>query len=112
MLAPWLRVEPLFDIGPGAFKPAPRVVSSFARLTPHASPPIPTAHPREYAAVVAAAFSQRRKTLRNALKPLLAEHEIVSAGVEPGVRAETISPAAYAALAAQLAARSSTAASP
>jgi 16S rRNA (adenine1518-N6/adenine1519-N6)-dimethyltransferase len=111
MLAPWLRVEPLFDIGPGAFKPAPRVTSSFARLTPHAAPPIPTDRPREYAAVVAAAFSQRRKTLRNALKPLLTEREIAAAGVDPSVRAETVSPAAYAALAAQLAARSSAAAS-
>jgi 16S rRNA (adenine1518-N6/adenine1519-N6)-dimethyltransferase len=111
MLAPWLRVEPLFDIGPGAFKPAPRVVSTFARLTPHASPPISTAHPREYAAVVAAAFSQRRKTLRNALKALLTEREIAAAGIEPGVRAETVSPAGYARLAAQLAAKSSTAAS-
>ena len=37
MLAPWLRVEPLFDIGPGAFRPPPRVISTFVRLAPHAA---------------------------------------------------------------------------
>lgn len=105
MLAPWLKVEPLFDIGPGAFRPPPRVTSSFARLTPHLSAPIGLAHPQQYAAAVSAAFSQRRKTLRNALKPLLTEQDIVAAGIDPGARAETIAPAGYAALAAQLAAK-------
>ncbi len=105
MLAPWLAVEPLFDIGPGAFRPPPRVVSSFARLTPHAEPPVPQGHPREYAVVVAAAFSQRRKTLRNSLRPLLSEPEIAAAGIDPGARAETISPVGFAALAERLAAK-------
>lgn len=104
MLAPWLKVEPLFDIGPGAFRPPPHVISCFARLTPHAAPPIPQDHPREYARVVAAAFAQRRKTLRNSLRALLKEAEIVRAGLDAGARAETIPPAGYAALAAQLAA--------
>ena len=103
MLAPWLKVEPLFDIGPGAFRPPPRVVSTFARLTPHQRSPISTEHPRQFAAVVAAAFSQRRKTLRNALKPLLAQAQIQEAGIDPGARAETVSPAQYASLAALLA---------
>lgn len=108
MLAPWLKVDSLFDIGPGAFRPPPRVMSSFARLSPYATPPIPVEHPREFAAVVAAAFSQRRKTLRNALKPLLSKQEIAAAGVDPGARAETIPPVGYAALAAQRARRAET----
>ncbi len=102
MLAPWLRVEPLFDIGPGAFKPPPRVDSTFVRLRPHATPPFELGDLRKYAAVVAAAFSQRRKTLRNALKPLLGEAQISAAGIDPGVRAETLPPAAFAALASQV----------
>ncbi len=105
MLAPWLAVEPLFDIGPGAFRPPPRVTSSFARLTPHASPSVPQEHPREYSAIVAAAFSQRRKTLRNSLRPLLSAEEIAAAGIDPGARAETISPRGFAALADRLAAK-------
>ena len=64
MLAPWLAVEPLFDIGPGAFRPPPRVTSTFVRLLPHATPPFALGDPRKFAKVVAAAFSQRRKTLR------------------------------------------------
>jgi 16S rRNA (adenine1518-N6/adenine1519-N6)-dimethyltransferase len=104
MLAPWLKVEPLFDIGPGAFRPPPKVTSSFARLIPHTTSPVSLAHPREFAQVVAAAFSQRRKTLRNALRALLTESQIQAASVDPGARAETLSPAAFAELAAQLAA--------
>lgn len=103
MLAPWLKVEPLFDIGPGAFRPAPKVTSSFARLTPYPKPPISMEYPRQFAAVVAAAFSQRRKTLRNALKSLLTQAQIEEAGIDPGARAETISPAQYASMAAVLA---------
>jgi 16S rRNA (adenine1518-N6/adenine1519-N6)-dimethyltransferase len=98
MLAPWLRVEPLFDIGPGAFRPPPRVVSTFVRLVPHASPPFPLHAPARFSAVVAAAFSQRRKTLRNALKPLLTEEQIRRAGIDPSLRAEVIAPAGFAAL--------------
>jgi 16S rRNA (adenine1518-N6/adenine1519-N6)-dimethyltransferase len=102
MLAPWLAVQRLFDIGPGAFRPPPRVVSTFVRLLPHASPPFPIGDQRKFSSVVAAAFSQRRKTLRNALKPLLSERQIELAGIDPGARAETIPPAGFAALAAQL----------
>jgi 16S rRNA (adenine1518-N6/adenine1519-N6)-dimethyltransferase len=103
MLAPWLGVEPLFDIGPGAFRPPPRVTSTFVRLLPHASPPFHIADHRKFASVVSAAFSQRRKTLRNSLKPLLSDRQIELAGIDPGARAETIAPAGFAALAAQLA---------
>lgn len=102
MLAPWLSVEPLFDIGPGAFRPPPRVTSTFVRLVPHAVPPFTIDNHRSFANVVAAAFSQRRKTLRNALKQLLSERQIELAGIDPGARAETVEPAGFAALAAQL----------
>lgn len=99
MLAPWMRVEPLFDIGPGAFRPPPRVTSTFVRLTPHAAPPFELAAPARFAAIVAAAFAQRRKTLRNSLKALLSEEQIRRAGIDPSRRAETVAPAGFAALA-------------
>jgi 16S rRNA (adenine1518-N6/adenine1519-N6)-dimethyltransferase len=99
MLAPWLRIEPLFDIGPGAFRPPPRVVSTVVRLVPHAESPFRISDPQRFAAVVAAAFSQRRKTLRNALKALLNEEQIRNAGIDPAARAEVIAPAGFAALA-------------
>lgn len=99
MLAPWLKVEPLFDIGPGAFRPPPRVISTFVRLVPHCAPPFRIHDHARFAAVVAAAFSQRRKTLRNALKTLLTEEQIRQAGIDPAARAEVIAPAGFAALA-------------
>jgi len=102
MLAPWLQIDPLFDIGPGAFRPPPRVMSTFVRVVPRAEP-LRIDHPRQYAAVVAAAFSHRRKTLRNALKPLLESRDIATAGVDPGLRAEVLTPDAYAALSIELA---------
>ncbi len=99
MLAPWLKVEPLFDIGPGAFRPPPKVVSTVVRLRPYESPPFDVSEPKRFAAVVAAAFSQRRKTLRNALRSLLSAEQILAAGIDPGARAEVISPAQFADLA-------------
>jgi len=99
MLAPWLRIEPLFDIGPGAFRPPPRVMSTVVRLVPHTTPPFAVTDPDRFARVVAAAFSQRRKTLRNSLRSLLDEEQIRAAGVDPGARAEVIAPAQFAALA-------------
>jgi 16S rRNA (adenine1518-N6/adenine1519-N6)-dimethyltransferase len=52
-----------------------------------------------YGRVVAAAFAQRRKTLRNALRALLDIAAIESAGVDPGARPETLTPEAFGALA-------------
>ncbi|HEX7115317.1 MAG TPA: 16S rRNA (adenine(1518)-N(6)/adenine(1519)-N(6))-dimethyltransferase RsmA [Steroidobacter sp.] len=104
MLAPWLEVIPLFDIGPGAFRPPPRVVSTFVRLKPRAVP-LRIEHPREYEIIVAAAFAQRRKTLRNALKPLLEGAAIEAVGIDPGLRAEVLPAEAFATLAEQLARR-------
>jgi 16S rRNA (adenine1518-N6/adenine1519-N6)-dimethyltransferase len=102
MLAPWLRVEPLFDIGPEAFRPPPRVMSTIVRLIPHAGAPFVIEDQALFASVVMAAFSQRRKTLRNALKTLLSAEQIEAAGIDPGLRAEVLPPASFAALAAQL----------
>lgn len=104
MLAPWLRVEPLFDIGPEAFRPPPKVMSTVVRLVPHIEPPFVIADQVKFAQVVLAAFSQRRKTLRNALRALLSAEQIQAAGIDPSVRAETLPPAEFAKLAAQLSA--------
>ena len=104
MLAPWVRVEPLFDIGTGAFSPPPKVVSTFFALRAHERAPFEFGDRAAYARVVAAAFAQRRKTLRNSLGDLLAPAQIVAAGVDPAARPETLSPAQFAALARELAA--------
>jgi 16S rRNA (adenine1518-N6/adenine1519-N6)-dimethyltransferase len=98
MLSPWVEVARLFDVGPGAFQPPPRVWSSVARLTVRARPAFP-ANPA-FPAVVAAAFAHRRKTLRNALRGLATAQQIESCGVDPGARPETVSPERFNAIAA------------
>jgi 16S rRNA (adenine1518-N6/adenine1519-N6)-dimethyltransferase len=97
MLAPWLRVEKLFDVGPGAFTPPPRVWSAVARLTVLSTPRFAVTD--QYAAVVARAFSQRRKTLRNSLRGHIADAHWQIAGVDPSARPETLTPEQFAALA-------------
>ena len=99
MLAARCEVKHLFDIGPGAFTPPPRVQSSFVRLTPWPDPPFPDADPALYARVVTQAFSMRRKTLRNSLKPIMDAEAILEADCDPGARAETLDPADFAHLA-------------
>jgi 16S rRNA (adenine1518-N6/adenine1519-N6)-dimethyltransferase len=97
------RVERLFSIGPGAFSPPPKVESAFVRLVPHAHPPTEVDRPDLFELVVRQAFAQRRKTLRNALRPLMADEELAAAGVDPGLRAEQLDIAAFARLADRLA---------
>ena len=100
MLAPWFEARHLFDVGPGAFTPAPRVWSAVATLKVRRKPAFEVPH--AFARTVSAAFSQRRKTLRNALRALMDVEAITAAGIDPGVRPETLSPAQFAALAAHV----------
>ena len=100
MLAVHCTVERLFDVGPGAFRPPPRVDSAIVRLVPHATAPFAVADPARFAAVVAAAFGQRRKTMRNSLAGLVDPAGFAAAGIDPGRRAETLAPADFARLAA------------
>lgn len=100
MLAPRVTVERLFDVGPGAFRPPPRVWSAVARLTVRQEPAFAVSP--HFGAVVAAAFSHRRKTLRNALRSLVTLEQIERCGVDPGVRPETLPPEAFNELAKTL----------
>lgn len=102
MLAPWVRVERLFDIGTGAFSPPPKVISTFFALHAWRTPPFPIADHAAFSRVVSAAFAQRRKTLRNSLAGLLDAEAIRAAGVDPSVRPESLPPERFAALAAIL----------
>jgi 16S rRNA (adenine1518-N6/adenine1519-N6)-dimethyltransferase len=104
MLAPHCVVESLFDVGPRAFRPVPKVTSSVARLVPHRAPPFAIDDEALFARVVAAAFSQRRKTLRNALRELASVQVMREAGIDATLRAERVTPGQYAALANRLAA--------
>ncbi|HLT04287.1 MAG TPA: rRNA adenine dimethyltransferase family protein, partial [Pseudomonas sp.] len=97
------QVEHLFNVGPGAFKPAPKVDSAIVRLVPHATPPHPAQDVRQLDRVVRAAFNMRRKTLRNTLKQLLGAEDIEAAGVDGSLRPEQLDLAAFVRLADRLA---------
>jgi 16S rRNA (adenine1518-N6/adenine1519-N6)-dimethyltransferase len=100
MLAAACRAEGLFRVGRGAFQPPPAVDSAVVRLVPHAADPFPMPDPDRFARVVAAAFSMRRKTLRNSLRGLIDAAQFAAAGIDAGRRPETLAPAEFASLAA------------
>lgn len=100
----WM-VESLFDVPPSAFRPQPKVWSSVARMQPHRTLPFPARDEACLGRVVASAFGQRRKTLRNALSSLAGEADLVALGIDPGARGETLGVAAFVAIANFLADR-------
>ena len=90
MLQAYCSVTPLFSVPPGAFRPPPKVDSAVVRLVPRAPEDIGVDDQARFAAVVRAAFGQRRKTLRNALSGVADAAAIEAAGLDPGDRAERI----------------------
>ncbi|BCX82816.1 16S rRNA (adenine1518-N6/adenine1519-N6)-dimethyltransferase [Methylomarinovum caldicuralii] len=92
------RIEKCFNVKPACFQPPPKVMSAVVRLTPHPRPPVGVGAYSVFETVVAKAFGQRRKTLRNALRGLLEADAIAACGVDPAARAETLPLEAFAAL--------------
>jgi 16S rRNA (adenine1518-N6/adenine1519-N6)-dimethyltransferase len=81
------------------FTPPPKVDSAVVRMRP-----LPAERPRArddalFASLVAAAFSQRRKTLRNAIRGLVPDTAYARAGIDPVRRGETLAVAEFVALA-------------
>ncbi|MBB5207284.1 16S rRNA (adenine(1518)-N(6)/adenine(1519)-N(6))-dimethyltransferase RsmA [Chiayiivirga flava] len=107
MLQAFAQVTPLFDVPPGAFRPPPKVDSAVVRVVPRAPGSIGVHDARLFAEVVKAAFSQRRKTLRNALAPLADADTLRACGVDPGARAEDVAVPRFVALGNALAQRRS-----
>jgi 16S rRNA (adenine1518-N6/adenine1519-N6)-dimethyltransferase len=89
-LAARCQVEALFDIRPGSFRPAPRVNSSFVRLSPDAQQRARIDNEELFDQLLRQAFNMRRKRLANALKGLISETDIKSLGIDPGLRAEQL----------------------
>jgi 16S rRNA (adenine1518-N6/adenine1519-N6)-dimethyltransferase len=101
VLAGWrTRAQILFDVPAAAFTPPPKVTSSVVFLTPLPEPVAP-ARLQTLSRVTAAAFGQRRKMLRQSLKAASprALEALDAAGVDPTLRAETLSIAQFCDLA-------------
>jgi|TARA_B100002003_G_scaffold63168_2_gene58412 16S rRNA (adenine1518-N6/adenine1519-N6)-dimethyltransferase len=93
------RVQPLFEVGPGAFRPAPKVDSAIVRLVPHKTLPHPAKDLATLQAVVRTAFNARRKTLRKALGGMVSVEQLQSLGINDGLRPENLGLADYVAIA-------------
>lgn len=104
IITQWLcTVRRLFDVPPRAFVPAPKVTSTVVQLTPRPAP-LAAAETGTLERVTAAAFGQRRKMLRSALRTLTADplRLLDAAGVAPTARAEELDIEAFCALARAL----------
>ena len=93
MLAPRVQAESLFDVGPGAFQPPPKVWSAVVRLAVRRAPAFAVSP--HFGAVVSAAFSHRRKTIRNALRNLVTPEQIAACDVDLMARPETLAPESF-----------------
>lgn len=102
VLAQW-RTSPriVLNLGPEAFTPPPKVSSAVVLFEPHERPQ-PACSAKTLARVTAAAFGQRRKMLRQSLKSLTPMPELLlhKVGLSPELRAEALTVAQFASLAA------------
>ena len=98
------RVETLFRVPAGAFSPPPRVESAVVRITPLETPVATLEEAPRLRTLVQNAFGMRRKQMRRVVRSLLAvdaataERLLETAGIDPEVRPETLSPAQFVAL--------------
>ncbi len=98
MLQYHLAMEYLITVPPEAFEPAPKVESAFVRCVPHAALPHQAKDEKHFAKIVLAAFGQRRKTLRNALKAWLNDSGFIALNINPQLRAENLTMAQFVAI--------------
>lgn len=99
MLQCRFAMELLFTVPAQAFQPAPKVESAVVRMEPLAKPAVAARDEKQFAQIVTAAFSQRRKTLRNTLKLYFSVAEMSALEIDAGLRAENLSVGDYAVLA-------------
>ena len=98
MLGCHLRIESLFDVPPEAFDPPPEVNSAVVRLDPLPPGSFSIEDEAGLSRLVARAFMQRRKTLRNALRNEADTADLEAVGIDPGLRPEQVPIDEYIAL--------------
>jgi len=91
MLQYRFAIDWLFDVPPQAFRPPPKVQSAVVRLLPRPAAALRVRDERHFATLVAAAFSQRRKMLRNSLHELLSAERLDQLAIAASARAEELS---------------------
>ena len=96
MLQYRFQIEKLLDVPPQSFRPTPKVNSAIVRMIPLPANEIIVRNEKLFAAVVKAAFGQRRKTLRNTLREYLNESDFEKLGIVAQLRAENLTVAEFA----------------
>jgi 16S rRNA (adenine1518-N6/adenine1519-N6)-dimethyltransferase len=104
MLQYRFEMAALFRVPPGAFTPPPKVDSAVVHMRPLGADRLRARDEELFSQLVGAAFSQRRKTLRNAARALAGPDAFERAGIDPGRRGETLSVAEFVGLADAVAA--------
>lgn len=99
-------MDKLLDVPPEAFDPPPKVDSAVVRLIPWPRPELEAVDERVLSELVARAFMQRRKTLRNVLREQVTDEDFAAAGIDAGLRPENLAVVDYVRLANRLASRS------
>jgi 16S rRNA (adenine1518-N6/adenine1519-N6)-dimethyltransferase len=106
MLRTYADISTVIKVPAGAFLPPPKIDSTVLKLVPLAEPRTPITNEKHYSNVVHAAFGQRRKTLRNALKSLwedvAVDAALATTGIDGMRRGETLDIPEFGALAMQL----------
>jgi 16S rRNA (adenine1518-N6/adenine1519-N6)-dimethyltransferase len=95
MLGCYLHIESLFDVDRASFDPPPEVTSAVVRLDPLSPGTFDIEDQAGLSTLVATAFMQRRKTLRNALKKEVAASDFEAIGIDASLRPEQIPIADY-----------------
>ena len=95
MLQYRFNMEKLLDVPPESFRPAPKVNSAIVRMIPLPASEIQVRDEKLFAAIVGAAFGQRRKTLRNTLRNYLNEAGFTQLGINAQLRAENLGVAEF-----------------
>jgi 16S rRNA (adenine1518-N6/adenine1519-N6)-dimethyltransferase len=99
MLQCRFEMEQLFIVSPECFRPPPKVESAVVRMIPLKKPLIEASQEKLFAEAVSAAFSQRRKTLRNTLRNYLKSDDYLKLEIDPNLRAENLSVRQFVAIA-------------
>ena len=99
MLQYRFAMQQVLEVDRASFRPAPAVESAMVRMIPHRPLPSPARDEAVFAAVVAAAFAQRRKTLRNTLKGRFGAEDFARLDLDPGLRAQDLGVADFIRLA-------------
>ena len=86
----YCQIIPVLQVGPGAFKPAPKVDSAVVRLVPHTKPALVATQVNDLQRVCLEAFNQRRKTIRNSMRNFITPEQLTLLGIDPNLRPENL----------------------